>query len=86
MVSIYSVCFKKQFINDHARSPERNNSFPGASGQVGGALVKLLAPLGKVKAPSSRDLNLKSSDSIRSLVRSVRPRWVISAGAYTAVD
>ncbi len=58
----------------------------GASGQVGGALVKLLAPLGKVVAPSSRDLNLQSPDSIRSVVRSVMPRWIISAGAYTAVD
>ena len=58
----------------------------GASGQVGGALVRLLAPVGEVIAPSSRDLDLKSPDSIRSVVRSVMPRWIINAGAYTAVD
>jgi dTDP-4-dehydrorhamnose reductase len=58
----------------------------GSSGQVGGELVRLLAPLGKVVAPSSRELDLSEPASIRSVVQSLKPRWIVNAGAYTAVD
>jgi dTDP-4-dehydrorhamnose reductase len=58
----------------------------GGSGQVGEALRRTLAPLGEVVAPSSADLDLQTAESIRRVVQDVRPRWVVNAGAHTAVD
>jgi dTDP-4-dehydrorhamnose reductase len=58
----------------------------GSSGQVGGELVRLLAPLGTVVAPSSAELNLADPASIRRVVRALKPRWIVNAAAYTAVD
>ena len=58
----------------------------GASGQVGGALVRTLAPLGEVIAPTRAEMDLADADSVRRAVRTLRPRWLINAGAYTAVD
>jgi dTDP-4-dehydrorhamnose reductase len=58
----------------------------GGSGQVGEALQRTLAALGEVVAPSRGDLNLEDTESIRRAMREVLPRWVVNAGAYTAVD
>jgi dTDP-4-dehydrorhamnose reductase len=58
----------------------------GASGQVGGALLRTLAPLGEVIAPGRAEMDLADADSIRHTMREVQPRWVVNAGAYTAVD
>ena len=58
----------------------------GASGQVGGELLKILAPLGEVVAPLRDGLDLSSPSSIQSCIRSVKPSWIVNAGAYTAVD
>ena len=58
----------------------------GASGQVGGELATLLAPLGEVVAPTSVELNLAEPESIRTVIRAVNPRWIVNAAAYTAVD
>lgn len=58
----------------------------GASGQVGGALLRTLAPLGEVIALERADLDLANADSIRRAMREVQPRWVVNAGAYTSVD
>jgi dTDP-4-dehydrorhamnose reductase len=58
----------------------------GVTGQVGGELVKTLAPLGEVIAPLRDELDLSRSDSVRECVRRIRPDWIVSAGAYTAVD
>ena len=58
----------------------------GSTGQVGSALLPMLAALGTVTAPSRSDLDLTRSESIRAVVRSVRPRWIINPAAYTAVD
>lgn len=58
----------------------------GRTGQVGGRLVQMLAPLGEVIAPGREDLDLTSKESIRNLVRAIRPRWVVNPAAYTAVD
>ncbi|HEV2647055.1 MAG TPA: dTDP-4-dehydrorhamnose reductase [Acidobacteriaceae bacterium] len=58
----------------------------GGSGQVGEALRRTLAPLGEIVAPSSAELNLANADSIRSAMRRIEPRWVVNAGAHTAVD
>jgi dTDP-4-dehydrorhamnose reductase len=58
----------------------------GVSGQVGGELVKLLAPLGEVVAPGRGEMDLADASSVRAAVRAVRPRWIVNPGAYTAVD
>ena len=58
----------------------------GASGQLGGELVRLFAPGDPVQAPSREELDLGSPASIRAYVRALRPRWILNAGAYTAVD
>jgi dTDP-4-dehydrorhamnose reductase len=58
----------------------------GASGQVGGELLHTLAPFGEVISPSRAEMDLASADSVRAFVRSARPDWIVSAGAYTAVD
>jgi dTDP-4-dehydrorhamnose reductase len=58
----------------------------GVSGQVGGELLPLLTALGRVIAPTHAELDLSDSASIRGLVRRVKPRWIVNAAAYTAVD
>jgi dTDP-4-dehydrorhamnose reductase len=58
----------------------------GGSGQVGEALTRTLAPLGEVFTPGRDELDLGDAKSIRKVMREFRPRWVVNAGAYTAVD
>jgi dTDP-4-dehydrorhamnose reductase len=61
----------------------------GTSGQVGSALLQRLRtsrPEIKVAAPSRAEMDLGDPDSIRAYIRSVAPRWIVSAAAYTAVD
>ncbi len=58
----------------------------GATGQVGFELLKTLEPLGKVIAPSRKEMNLANAGAVREMIRSVRPRWIVNPGAYTAVD
>lgn len=58
----------------------------GSTGQVGGELVRLLAPLGEVVAPARKAMDLSDAASVRETIRSVRPRWIVNPAAYTAVD
>lgn len=58
----------------------------GSSGQVGGELLKTLAPLGKIVAPPRTELDLADPLAVRDVVRSLRPRWIVNPAAYTAVD
>lgn len=58
----------------------------GGSGQVGYELIRALAPLGNVVAPTSRDLDLADADSIRRAVRATAPAVIVNAAAYTNVD
>ena len=58
----------------------------GATGQVGGQLLKLLPELGEVIAPSRSTMNLAHPQSVRETIRAVKPRWIINPGGYTAVD
>lgn len=58
----------------------------GSGGQVGGALVRSLAALGEVVAPDRAEMNLADAESVRDVMRELKPRWVVNAGAYTAVD
>jgi dTDP-4-dehydrorhamnose reductase len=58
----------------------------GATGQVGGELMKLLAPFGEVVAPTREEMDLADAGSVRKAICAVRPRWIVNPGAYTAVD
>jgi len=58
----------------------------GSTGQVGGELLRLLAPLGEVVAPLREAMDLTDADSVRRTIRSVCPRWIVNPAAYTAVD
>jgi dTDP-4-dehydrorhamnose reductase len=58
----------------------------GSTGQVGAELLRTLAPLGKVVAPSRAEMDLANTDTVRAKIREVRPRWIVNPAAYTAVD
>ena len=58
----------------------------GRTGQVGGALLPLLEPLGQVVAPGRAQADLSAPESLRSLVRECAPDVIVNAAAYTAVD
>lgn len=58
----------------------------GKDGQVGGELVRSLAALGEVTATGRTEVDLTSDDSIRAVVRNLRPQLIVNAAAYTAVD
>lgn len=58
----------------------------GKNGQLGFELQRSLATLGEVVAVGSAECNLADAESIRARVRSVRPRIIVNAAAYTAVD
>lgn len=58
----------------------------GSKGQVGSALVPMLAPLGEVSAFDLQDLDLRDSQSIRNSIAKIRPEIIINTAAYTAVD
>src|ERR1700716_2130111 len=58
----------------------------GATGQVGGELLRVLAPLGEVIAPSRGAMDLADAASVRNAIREARPRWIVNPAAYTAVD
>lgn len=58
----------------------------GKTGQVGSTLSKALAPLGDVIAVDRSQLDLADPDAIRAAVRAAKPRVIVNAAAYTAVD
>jgi dTDP-4-dehydrorhamnose reductase len=70
-----------------AGSPERKRILvTGGTGQVGGELVKTLAALGEVIAPTRAEMDLTDAKSVREMVRAIQPRWIVNPAAYTAVD
>ncbi len=58
----------------------------GAHGQVGGEALQLLRGMGEVVSLTRAELDLTDGDAIRAAVRQVKPRWIVNAAAYTAVD
>jgi dTDP-4-dehydrorhamnose reductase len=58
----------------------------GRNGQVGFELQRTLAPLGKVVALDSWQLDLNKPDNIRKVVSELAPAVIVNAAAYTAVD
>ena len=58
----------------------------GATGQIGYEAVRELAPLATVVGLTRADLDLANPAAIRETVRRLRPRVIVNAAAYTAVD
>lgn len=58
----------------------------GARGQLGRELAAILPTLGNVVACDRPALDLADPSMIVSVVREVAPRFIVNAGAYTAVD
>lgn len=58
----------------------------GRDGQVGGELLRSLAPIGPILATDRAALDLADPDAIRRVVRECKPGLIVNAAAYTAVD
>ncbi|MFM0737778.1 dTDP-4-dehydrorhamnose reductase [Paraburkholderia xenovorans] len=58
----------------------------GAKGQLGVELCRSLAQLGPIVAMGRETCDLTSPEQIKDAVRSVRPRLVVNASGFTAVD
>ena len=58
----------------------------GKDGQVGWQLQRSLAPLGTVTAVGRGECDLADTKQLRALIRSARPKIIVNAAAYTAVD
>jgi dTDP-4-dehydrorhamnose reductase len=58
----------------------------GKTGQVGWELCRTLAPMPGVTAVDLPEIDLTNGDSIRQWVWQKRPRIILNAAAYTAVD
>lgn len=58
----------------------------GATGQVGWELARSLMPLGEVIALNRTACDLSQPETIREVVRDLRPQVIVNAAAYTAVD
>ena len=58
----------------------------GKDGQVGWQLQRSLAPLGRVQALGRDECDLSDRAALRALIRAVKPKIIVNAAAYTAVD
>jgi dTDP-4-dehydrorhamnose reductase len=58
----------------------------GRRGQVGWELRRTLAPLGELVAFDHPDIDLTKPETLRPIVRQVKPTIIVNAAAYTAVD
>jgi len=58
----------------------------GKTGQLGSELLRSLRRFGEVIAPDRNELDLRDPETIRLVMRDVKPQLVINAAAYTAVD
>ena len=58
----------------------------GSTGQVGQELLKTIAPLGEIIAPTRQELDLTNSNAISELILELKPNIIVNSAAYTAVD
>lgn len=58
----------------------------GANGQLGWALQRSLVPLGPLTALTREQLDLRDASALRARVLALKPKMVVNAAAYTAVD
>jgi len=58
----------------------------GKNGQVGWELNRSLQPLGEVFALGREEADFSNPESLRDIVREIKPDIIVNAVAYTAVD
>lgn len=58
----------------------------GNKGQLGWELERTLSPLGAITAHDYPEIDLTVEESLRQLIRSIKPQLIINATAYTDVD
>ena len=58
----------------------------GAAGQLGRELQLVLSDMGRLTALTHQDVDLSDAKALRDCVRHHRPKWIVNAAAYTAVD
>jgi dTDP-4-dehydrorhamnose reductase len=58
----------------------------GKNGQVGWELNRSLLPLGEVIALGRKEADFSNPESLRNIVREIKPDVIVNAVAYTAVD
>ncbi len=58
----------------------------GCRGQVGFELERLLSPIANVHSFDLHNLDLTQTDAVRDAIRTLRPKIILNAAAYTAVD
>jgi len=58
----------------------------GKNGQVGWELNRSLQPLGEVFALGREEADFSNPESLRNIVREIKPDVIVNAVAYTAVD
>ncbi|MDD3183615.1 MAG: dTDP-4-dehydrorhamnose reductase [Alphaproteobacteria bacterium] len=58
----------------------------GKDGQVGWELQRALSPLGELVSLGRQQIDLTDIDAVRDCVRAHRPKVIVNAAAYTAVD
>lgn len=58
----------------------------GSRGQVGAETLPLLREIAEVVSPRREELDLTDEPAVRAVVRDLKPRWIVNAAAYTAVD
>jgi dTDP-4-dehydrorhamnose reductase len=70
----------------HSPFPTPRILITGKNGQVGFELQRSLSILGEIVAVDRDECDLANPDSIRQLVRDVKPDVIVNPAAYTAVD
>ena len=58
----------------------------GKTGQVGWEAHRAMSPLGEVCAYGPDELDLTKVDVLAKLIREIKPKVIVNASAYTAVD
>ena len=58
----------------------------GKNGQVGWDLNRSLQPLGEITALGREEADFSYPESLRDVVRNIKPDVFVNAVAYTAVD
>ena len=58
----------------------------GKTGQLGWEVHRTLATLGQIYAMGPNDLDLSRLDDLVKVIREVKPKVIVNASAYTAVD
>lgn len=58
----------------------------GGTGQVGYRLKKELAIFGKIFSPGRKEFDLTNFQSMRKIIRGLKPSLIVNAAAYTEVD